>query len=61
MTDITEQLAEALEDILDTGFTRGPQGKRAKAALAAYRAKQSESEHNIPHREQTFNHLHLVV
>lgn len=28
------ELREALEDIMDTGFAGGPQGKRARAALA---------------------------
>lgn len=27
------RLREALEDLLDTGYTGGPQGKRARAAL----------------------------
>ena len=28
------ELLEALQDLLDTGFTGGPQGKRARAAIA---------------------------
>ncbi len=28
------ELLEALQDLMDTGFTGGPQGKRARAAIA---------------------------
>lgn len=31
---MTSDLLEALQDVMDTGFTGGPQGKRALAAIA---------------------------
>ena len=34
---LVEKLAKVLEDLLDTGYTGGPQGKRARAALAKVR------------------------
>lgn len=34
---LCEEMGEALEDLIDTGFTRGPQGKRATKALAKWK------------------------
>ena len=37
---VNGELLEAIQDILDTGFTGGPQGKRARAAIAKAKGEQ---------------------
>lgn len=44
LLQLLPELLEALQDLLDTGYTGGPQGKRARAALAKATGTQPEAQ-----------------